>query len=154
MCACIVPDQLATADRAMTVFAPTDLAFELFSASNMMTTMELLVHPQLSWLIHYHVVPAMISADQHSEGALLEPLSAESLSLFPSLVLGNSRFSMLNGADPLDEGVAVLLGESHQVGNVIVQLVDMVLVPAASHLGSDPTVVRYNLKHAGHLVRN
>lgn len=111
-------DTLSDPNAELTVFAPTDAAFEKFLTENNLTADELLGSPDLADILTYHVFPGVVDAST-------------------AIGLAGSTVEMVNGDNvALSLSGASLLVNTSTVtttdiitGNGIVHVIDAVLVP-------------------------
>ncbi len=119
-------DTLADPDAELTVFAPTNEAFEAALSALDLTAEELLAAPDLDSILTYHVLPEVVmSADiiaAGTEAIVVDTVQGESLTITVT-DSGDVRF--------LDAGGTVIEADV-MASNGVIHVIDVVLLPPSS----------------------
>jgi uncharacterized surface protein with fasciclin (FAS1) repeats len=114
-------DELSGPDK-LTVFAPTDAAFEALLAAEELTAEELLGNLDLLRLIlGYHVVKGEVLSSDLSNGQVIDTLIPATLSV---LIDDMGVFIVPGGGEP-----AKVIGADVLASNGVVHIIDKVLIP-------------------------
>jgi len=124
-------DALSTPGDELTVFAPTDAAFDGLLVELGVTEQELLAHPDLSSLLLYHVAPGLFDSAAVVASTPIATLNPRGVELSTGLrdgavIIYRWRF----GEDQPDTGEAQVTSPDIAATNGVVHVIDAVLVPS------------------------
>jgi len=115
-------DELSSPDEKLTVFAPTNAAFEALLAAEDLTAEELLGNLDLLRLIlGYHVVKGEVLSSDLSNGQVIDTLIPATLTV---LIDDMGVFIVPGGGEP-----AKVIGADVLASNGVVHIIDKVLIP-------------------------
>ncbi|KAK9797403.1 hypothetical protein WJX73_005565 [Symbiochloris irregularis] len=127
-------DSVSDSDVAVTVFAPTNAAFETFLAAQKLSLEDLLDSDYLMPIIMYHIVPDVLTTNMMYVGEELPTLLANTnLTVAAATPDSNTVYKILS--ENTDSSAGIITNMNNIVaGMSLVQAVDAVLVPPMSVL--------------------
>ncbi|MDE0870713.1 MAG: fasciclin domain-containing protein [Flavobacteriales bacterium] len=110
-----------SSEGPLTVFAPTDAAFEALATALGVTVSGLLASPNLSEILQHHVVDGLYLAADLPEGTILSSLIGDDL-----------VFTIMEGTDMVHVNDAMVIVPDLTADNGVVHVIDAVLLPTIS----------------------
>ncbi|MDG2209808.1 MAG: fasciclin domain-containing protein, partial [Flavobacteriales bacterium] len=110
-----------SSEGPLTVFAPTDAAFEALATALGVTVSGLLASPNLSEILQHHVVGGLYLAADLPEGTILSSLIGDDL-----------VFTIMAGTDMVHVNDAMVIVPDLTADNGVVHVIDAVLLPTIS----------------------
>ena len=114
-------DDALNGEGPLTVFAPTDAAFEALATALGVTVTGLLASPNLSEILQHHVVAGLYMAADLPEGTILSSLIGDDL-----------LFTIMEGTDMVHVNDAMVMVPDLTADNGVVHVIDAVLLPTIS----------------------
>mgnify|MGYP000035317744 FL=1 len=118
-----VLDALSDPDQELTVFAPTDAAFEAALEALGLTAEELLASEDLTNILLYHVAPGVFLAE--------DVIAAAPIDALPTLLEGQTLLVQVVDGNVVINESATVIQPDVVASNGVIHVIDAVLLPAA-----------------------